>query len=41
MDAEEERSESNNIFGAFREPVPGDGSVINLLDSDVCAIFGF
>lgn len=40
MDAEEEYSESNTIFGAFREPVTGDGSVTNLPGSDAGAIFG-
>jgi hypothetical protein len=39
MNAEEEYSESNTIFGAFREPVPG--SVTELLGSDAGAVFGF
>ena len=38
MDAEEEYSESNTIFGAFRESVPG--SMAELAGSDARAIFG-
>jgi len=39
MNSEEEYSESNTIFGAFRHPV--SGSVIKLLGSDARAISGF
>jgi len=39
MNSEEEYSESNTIFGAFRRPVPR--SVTKLLGSDARAISGF
>ena len=39
MNSEEEYSESNTIFGAFPNPVPG--SVTKLLGSDAGTIFGF
>jgi len=39
MNSEEEYSESNTIFGAFRHPVPR--SVTKLLGSDARAISGF
>ena len=39
MNSEEEYSESNTIFGAFRHPVPR--SVTKFLGSDACTISGF